>query len=240
MLKVSKRNVLGLVVGVTLLGVAAPNTFAQDAGKGGKAGAAQPGHKENKEHKDKGEKNKDAATGAKVGEPAPAFELKDTDGKAVKLSDYKGKIVVIDWVNPECPVCRGRYEAGSMQNLVKKYQGKDVVFLGINSGAAGKPGSGAEANNKARKDWKVEFPFLLDESGKVGHTYGAKTTPHCFVIDKTGTLVYNGAIDNGTPNKVGDVNYVEKAVDQVLKGETVSTATTTPFGCAVKYGGGKS
>jgi peroxiredoxin len=231
MMTLSKRNVLGLVVGgVTLLGVAAPSALAQDSGKPGKSpapAAAQPG-----------KKTDEMTKAAKVGEPAPAFELKDTDGKTVKLSDYKGKIVVVDWVNPGCPVCRMHYKAGTVQNLAAKYKDKNVVFLGVNSTAAGQEGAGADANGKAKKDWKVDFPILLDESGKVGHAYGAKTTPHCFVIDSKGTLVYAGAIDDGSPAGVGKTNYVEKAMDQVLKGETVSTAETKSYGCAVHYSKG--
>lgn len=235
MLSVMKRNVLGLTIsGVALVGLAAPSAMAQSGKPGSVAPSAQPEHKDHKDAKEHKASNK-----AKVGEQAPDFELKDTSGKTVKLSDYKGKIVVIDWVNPTCPVCRGHYEHGTVQNLVKKYQGKDVVFLGINSGGAGKDGSGAEANAKARKDWHVDFPFLLDESGKVGHAYGAKTTPHCFVVDKNGVLAYEGAIDDGSPNHIpGRTNYVEKAVDELLKGETVTTKETTPYGCGVKYGKG--
>jgi peroxiredoxin len=232
MLSLMKRNVLSLVAGgVALVGVAAPSAWAQH--NGGKPGttAAQPEHKEHKDSK--------KAEHARIGEQAPNFELKDTEGKTVKLSDYQGKIVVIDWVNPACPVCRGHYEHGTIQNLVKKYQGKDVVFLGVNSTASGKDGAGAEANSKARTDWNVNFPFLLDESGKVGRTYGAKTTPHCYVIDKNGVLQYSGAIDNGSPSHIpGKTNYVEKAVDELLKGESVATHETKSYGCAVKYGKG--
>ena len=182
-------------------------------------------------------------TMAKVGKPAPDFNLPstkniDTLAETVKLSDYKGKIVVLDWFNPTCPVCAMHYKAGTLQNTASKFKGKDVVFLAINSGGKGSDGSGKEENAAAKKNWKVEFPVLLDESGKVGHTYGAKTTPHCFVIDAKGTLVYAGAIDNGSPGKVGSENYVQKAVEQTLRGETVTTSTSKPYGCGVKYGKG--
>ncbi len=224
-----KRNVLGLVIGgIALVGVAAPSALAQ---KG--AAPAAAGHNEHK--KDKAEQ---PSTGAKIGEMAPGFTLTDTSGKTVNLSDYKGKIVVLDWFNPTCPVCAMHYKAGTIQNTAAKFKDKNVVFLAINSGGAGIDGSGKDENAKAKKDWKVEFPVLLDESGKVGHSYGAKTTPHCFVIDAKGTLVYAGAIDNGSPGKVGTVNYVEKALNEVTKGETVSTATSTPYGCGVHYGKG--
>jgi peroxiredoxin len=240
MLILSKRNILSVVVGAAILGLAAPSTLAQDSATPGKRGQEHK-EKDKNEHKDKGE-HKDAKA-AKVGEPAPAFELKDTDGKTVKLSDYKGKVVVLDWFNPECPVCAGHYDAGTVQNLVKKYSDKGVVFLAINSGGKGKQGNGVERNAEAKKNWKITFPVLMDESGTVGHTYGAKTTPHCYVIDKAGTLVYAGAIDDGAEKhggKIGKVNYVAKALDAVLAGETVSPAETKPYGCGVKYGSSKN
>jgi peroxiredoxin len=224
MLSLSKRNILSLVAGAAILGLAAPSAMAQS------------GKPEKNEHKEKGEHKQEKKAAAKVGDVAPAFELKDTDGKTVKLSDYKGKVVVLDWFNPDCPVCAMHYKAGTLQNTAKEFAGKDVVFLAINSGAAGKQGSGVDRNASAKKEWKVAFPVLLDESGTVGRSYGAKTTPHCYVIDKAGTLVYAGAIDDGSPGKIGKTNYVEKAVNAVLAGETVSPAETTSYGCGVKYG----
>jgi peroxiredoxin len=222
-----KRSVLGLVVGgLMVVGIAAPSAMAQKGSA--PAGAGQP-HKEKKAEK---------AGAAKIGEAAPDFTLTDTDGKTVKLSDYKGKIVVLDWFNPQCPVCGMHYKAGTIQNTAAKFKDKNVVFLAINSGGKGTPGSDKAENGTAKKNWKVDFPVLLDESGKVGHSYGAKTTPHCFVIDAKGTLVYAGAIDNGTPGKVGTTNYVEKALEQVTKGETVTTAETKSYGCNVHYGTG--
>src|SRR5262249_18575230 len=110
-------------------------------------------------------------------------------------------------------------------------------FLAINSGGAGQQGNGKAKNAAAKKNWNIEFPILLDESGKVGHTYGAKTTPHCFVINAKGVLVYAGAIDDGEHGNP-TVNYIEKAVEQTLKGETVSTPETKSYGCGVKYGKG--
>ena len=228
-----KRNVLGLVVGgITLLGVAAPSAWAQKGAAPGGGGAAQPEKKVEKKHEEK------ASNAAKIGEAAPDFTLTDTDGKTVKLADYKGKIVVLDWFNPTCPVCAMHYKAETIQKTAAKFKDKNVVFLAINSGGKGIPGSGKDENANAKKDWKVAFPVLLDESGKVGHSYGAKTTPHCFVIDAKGTLVYAGATDHGTPGKVGTTNYVEKALEQVIKGETVTTAETKSYGCAVHYGSG--
>jgi peroxiredoxin len=233
MMNLMKRNVLGMVVGgIALIGVASPSVLAQDGGKPGKAPAAsQPEHKEGKSE---GKKQ----AGAKVGEQAPAFELKDSDGKTVKLEDYKGKIVVLEWFNPECPVVKMHYKAGTMNSTYAKFKDKGVVWLAVNSGAQGKEGAGSEASGQAKKTWKMTHPVLIDESGKVGKSYGAKTTPHMFVIDGKGTLVYAGAIDDGGPAGAGKVNYVEKAIEQTLKGETVTTTTTKPYGCSVKYGAG--
>lgn len=216
-MKISGKRFLGVMAGAAL-GLMSPAAFAQDH--------AAPVKKEQPAAADK----------AKVGHPAPNFELKDTDGKIVKLADYKGKIVVIDWFNPECPVCAMHYKANTVQNLVSKFKDKNVVFLAINSGAPGKQGHGVELNAGYKKDWKIEFPVLLDETGVVGRQYGAKTTPHCYVIDAKGVLVYAGAIDDGKPGTIGKTNYVEQAVNQTLKGETVSTPETKPYGCSVKYG----
>lgn len=178
-----------------------------------------------------------AQGGAKIGEAAPAFEAKDLDGKTVKLSDFKGKVVVLEWFNPGCPIVVMHYEADTMNKTIAKFKDKNVVWLRVNSGAPGKQGADPEENKAAKKDWNIATPILLDSEGTVGRAYGARTTPHCFVINQDGVLVYNGAIDNGKPGKVGDVNHVEKAVTQVLAGETVTTAETKPYGCSVKYKG---
>jgi peroxiredoxin len=246
--RMNGRLLGALVGGVTLLGLAASPVFAQ-AQPASPAQPAKPAHKDKDQdtkhqdkdkHQDHGkdEKKKDdkAASKAKVGEPAPAFELKDTDGKTVKRSDYKGKVVVLEWFNPDCPVVQMHYKAATMSKTQDALKGKDVVWLSINSGAAGKEGAGKERNVEARTDWKMSNPVLLDEAGTTGRAYGARTTPHMFVIDKTGTLAYAGAIDDGGPGRVGKVNHVENAVNAVLKGETVSPAATTPYGCSVKYG----
>src|SRR5262249_31320823 len=127
-------------------------------------------------------------------------------------------------------------KANTVQNLYGKFHDKNVVFLAINSGGKGQQGHGKEKNAEAKKNWKVEFPVLLDESGKVGHAYGATNTPHCFVVDSKGVLGYARRIDNGSPAKIGTTNYVEKALEQTLKGETVSTSSTKAYGCNVKYG----
>ncbi len=196
-------------------------------------------HKDHKDHKHdkKDEKKVEAKSeGAKIGAVAPDFKLTDTSGKAVSLADYKGKVVVLEWFNPGCPVVVMHYKAGTSAGLVKEFASKGVVFLCINSGAPGNQGHGTEANSNAKKDWKMEQSILLDESGTVGKAYGAKTTPHCYVIDKDGKLVYNGAIDNGNGGKVGDKNHVREALTAVLAGKPVATAETKPYGCSVKYG----
>ncbi len=172
---------------------------------------------------------------AKVGEAAPAFSLKNLEGKELSLADFKGKIVVLEWFNPDCPVVAGHYDAGTMATTQAKFAGKDVVWLGINSGAPGKQGHGVERNKKAKADWKMANEILMDESGSVGRSYGAKTTPHCYVVDAKGTLVYAGGIDDGGRGKA-TVNYVEKAVSELLEGKPVSTPESRPYGCSVKYG----
>ena len=137
-----------------------------------------------------------------VGSVAPGFELTDTDGKAIKLSDFAGKVVVLQWFNPGCPFVKKHYDgANTFNELNKKYSDKGVVFLAINSGAAGKEGAGKDTNATAKKDWKIEYPVLLDEAGTVGKTYGATRTPEMFVLDKEGKVVYHGAIDDNKDMK---------------------------------------
>lgn len=174
---------------------------------------------------------------AKVGEKAPSFKLTSSEGKEVKLEDYKDKIVVLEWFNPGCPFVKKHHELHTtMTDTYNKYKDKGVVWLAINSGAAGKEGAGKDACETARKDWKINYPILVDESGDVGRSYGAKTTPHMFVIGKDGTLVYAGAIDDNNDGKeLGKTNYVANAIEATLKGETVKDSETKPYGCGVKY-----
>lgn len=171
---------------------------------------------------------------AKVGHAVPDFELKDTDGKEIKLSDYKGKVVVLEWINHECPVVNRVHGAKLMSSTLAKFKGQPVVWLAIDSSWF--------ANDKVSairtwmKERKLEYPILLDAPGAVGHAFGAKTTPHMFVIDQKGVLAYAGAPNN---NQYGDDesprNYVEEAVSALLKGSTVATAKTKSYGCSVKY-----
>lgn len=192
-----------------------------------------------KEHK-KDEK-KDAKATAKVGEKAPDFTATDSQGNTVKLSELtaQGKIVVLQWFNYECPYVVKHYQKGqpnTFNDLHTKYSGKDVVILGVASSAPGKQGSGVEAINKARKDWNIQYPVVIDESGTIGKSFGAKNTPAMAVINKDGTLAYWGAIDDDNgPDKPGKTNYVAKALDEIIAGKPVTTAETKPYGCGVKY-----
>jgi peroxiredoxin len=177
----------------------------------------------------------------KVGSDAPDFTLKDTSGKAHSLSDFKGKFVVLEWFNEGCPFVKKHYTSGNMQKLQKEYTGKDVVWLSINSSAPGEQGHMTpETAPKTMGEWKMDSTkVLLDHDGKVGKMYGAKTTPHMFVIDKAGKLVYQGAIDSKpTPNTAdldGAENYVRVALDNSMAGKPVATTSTKPYGCSVKY-----
>jgi peroxiredoxin len=237
MMSIAKRNILALVGGIALIGIAAPSTLAQaGGGKPEQGNKEKHAEKENKTQPGSGGRKDSSSATAKIGQPAPAFELTDTEGKTHKLADYKGKVVVLEWFNPGCPVVKLHHERNTtMTDTQTKFKDKNVVWLAVNSGGPGKQGHGKEANSSARKDWHMAYPVLLDESGATGQSYGAKTTPHMFVIDEKGALVYAGAIDNGTPGKVGDINYVDQALTQTLAHETVSTSETKPYGCPVKY-----
>lgn len=174
-----------------------------------------------------------AGGGVTVGDQAPAFTLSDTTGNQVSLSDYSGKVVVLEWLNPDCPFVQRHYKAGTMKNLATKYGAQGVVWMTINSTKY----MDAAANAKFRAVNDLPYPVLVDQSGEVGHLYGAMTTPHMYVIDGGGTLVYIGAIDDDPRgNKDGpSTNYVSAALDEVLAGTAVTTAETKPYGCSVKY-----
>ena len=175
-----------------------------------------------------------AGPGVDVGDKAPAFTLKDSAGKAVSLSDYKGKVMVLEWVNPDCPFVKRHYEAQTMNKLAADYSDKGVVWLTVNSTNY----MDQQANAEFAKAKSVDWPILVDQDGTVGHAYGAATTPHMFVIDSNGSIVYEGAIDDdprGNKEASARTNYVAKALDQVLDGKAVSTPETKPYGCSVKY-----
>lgn len=207
--------------------------------------AKQKAAKETEDAKKKAEKKiedtKKKASGEtpKVGGEAPAFKLVDTDGKTVTLADLSadGNIVVLEWFNPGCPFVKKHHEKlTTFKDLTKKFEGKKVKFVAINSGGKGMEGAGQKTNADAKKDFGMNYPVLLDESGDVGRSYGAQRTPHMFVI-KDNKIAYMGAIDdNSSPDEAGKVNYVEKAVDALLAGTSVETTETKPYGCGVKYG----
>jgi peroxiredoxin len=173
-----------------------------------------------------------AADGAEVGKPAPAFTLKDETGKEHSLAQYQGKIVVLEWTNPECPFVQRHYKANTMKNTVKGFDANKVVWLAVNSTAHNKPDQSAAW----KKEQALTYPVLQDQDGKVGHAYGAKTTPHMYVIDAKGVLQYAGAIDDDPRGKnATPVNHVKTSVDALLGGKPVPAATTEPYGCSVKY-----
>lgn len=192
------------------------------------------------------DQKKDAQAGqaevARLGEKAPDFTLTDTEGKEHRLSDYKGKFVIIEWFNPECPYVVHQHKEGTIKKVANKMDElEEVVWIAINSGAPGKQGTGKEKNEKYRQEWQIKYPVLLDEAGKVGRMYQAKVTPHMYVINPEGMLMYHGAIDNAPMGRIlGDsaevMNYVQLAVDDIKAGRTVANAETKPYGCSVKYG----
>src|SRR5438132_10476614 len=176
-----------------------------------------------------------------VGSAAPDFSLKDAKGQTHSLSEYKGKYVVLEWFNPECPFVKKHYGSDNMQKLQKEYTSKGVVWLTIDSNAPGAEGNMTpEQAQKIMSSWKThQTALLLDPESKVARSYGAKNTPDMIVINPEGKIVYEGAIDNkATPNPndiPSSTNYVKAALDESLAGKPVSSPTTKPYGCSVKY-----
>ena len=172
---------------------------------------------------------------ALVGGKAPDFKLPAVDGKSYALKDHlaEGKVVVLEWFNPDCPVVQ-RYHKSSqkMAEAFKSASGRDVAWLAINSGGPGQQGHGLERNRQAVTEYGIRYPVLLDEDGRVGKLYGAKTTPHLFIIDTAGTLIYKGSLDD---RDGGGANYVLKALEERFAGKDVTTKETQSFGCNVKY-----
>jgi peroxiredoxin len=168
----------------------------------------------------------------KNGEKAPDFVLEDQSGKTVKLSDYTGKTVVLEWTNPECPFVQRHYKADALTTIKLAEKYKDVVWLRIDSSS----GHDTAFNKKTAETWKLTSPILNDSKGVTGKAYGAKTTPHLFIIDKDGTVAYQGAIDsNADGDTKNPVNYVSKALEELAAGKRVSTPQTKSYGCSVKY-----
>jgi peroxiredoxin len=175
------------------------------------------------------------AAKAEIGKPAPSFTLMDQDGNEVSLSDFEGKVIVLEQFNDQCPFVVKFYREGHMNELASRYAEQDVVWLAIDSSNF----SNVEQNKAIASEWSIDRPLLDDSAGDTGRAYGAKTTPHMFIIDTEGVLRYAGAIDSNSSANTGDIadaeNYVVKALDEILAGESVSTPETKPYGCSVKY-----
>ncbi len=178
---------------------------------------------------------------AEIDKTAPDFELTDVNGTKHKLSDFHGKYVVLEWINFDCPFVKKHYDSENMQKLQGKYTSQGVVWLAICSSAPGKEGNLSKDEIKKRaENYKAKFTaYLIDESGDIGRMYSAKTTPHMYIIDPQGKLIYAGAIDSIRSTDKADIdkaeNYVSKALDEALAGKSVSTKVTQPYGCSVKY-----
>jgi len=182
-----------------------------------------------------------SALAARVGEPAPDFTATDSNGKSHHLAGYKGKFVVLEWHNQGCPYTRKHYESGNMQHLQKEWTAKGVVWFTVISSAPGTQGyvTASQENDYVSKMKAAPTAVLLDPDGTVGHLYAAKTTPHMYIIDPQGKLIYNGAIDDHPTSDSSDIasskNYVSTALQQAMGGKPVSEAATRPYGCSVKY-----
>ena len=181
------------------------------------------------------------ADSATLSQPVPNFTLQGADGKSHSLSDYKGKFIVLEWTNPDCPFVHKFYDSSAMQKLQKDETAKGVVWLRINSSAPGHEGSQTpeEAAAYEKKENVASTATLLDPTGKVGHEFGATNTPQMFVIDSKGVLVYAGGIDDKPSADAADIatakNYVTAALDEAMAGKPVETASARPYGCSVKY-----
>ncbi|MBD8527649.1 redoxin domain-containing protein [Pseudomarimonas arenosa] len=184
-----------------------------------------------------------ASAAPKVGETAPAFTLTDSQGQSRSLSDFAGKTVVLEWTNHECPFVKKHYNSGNIPDQQRQATAKDVVWLVINSSAPGKQGhvDGAQAE-QIQSGWKAaQTYYLLDPEGQVGQSYSAKTTPHMYIIDPSGTLRYAGAIDSIASADQDDLadatQYVPQVLSELAAGKAVSVSLTQPYGCSVKYKG---
>lgn len=177
----------------------------------------------------------------KVGESAPDFALTDTHNSEHTLLEYKGKFIVLEWTNPDCPFVKKHYGSGNMQSLQKEYTAKGVIWLSINSSAPGKQGNypADKLNEIMRQRKSVPTALLLDSDGEIGKMYGAKTTPHIFIVDPKGILIYEGAIDDKATPDPNDIktakNYVKAALDEAMSQKPVTTSFSQPYGCSVKY-----
>jgi hypothetical protein len=186
---------------------------------------------------------------AELGKPAPDFQLPEVSGKPIKLSDLKGKTVVLEWFNPDCPFVKYARGEGELKTMASKVMGDDLIWLSINSSAPGKQGHGLARNQAALQEYKFTNALLLDETGAVGKSYGAEKTPHLFVIGKDGNLIYRGAIDNAPIGKIDPdrprfpdvkegalINYVSAALEDMKAAKALRLPETPVYGCSVKYG----
>jgi hypothetical protein len=185
-----------------------------------------------------------AATGTRAVEPgsaAPDFTAQDTNGRTHTLSQYKGKYVVLEWHNRECPFTRKHYESGNMQRIQREWTARGVIWFTVISSAPGQQGymTGDEENAYVQQMKAAPTAVLLDPSGQLGHLYDARTTPHMFVISPAGALIYDGGIDDKATTDVADLstarNYVSQALAESMAGRPVSTPVSRPYGCSVKY-----
>jgi peroxiredoxin len=182
-----------------------------------------------------------APAAVEIGRAAPDFKAQDLSGAQHSLQEYRGKLVVLEWNNPGCPFVQKHYDSGNMQNLQKEFTQKGVVWLTVNST---NPHSGDFRTPESQRSWNLEkhlasTAYLEDPNGAVGRLYGAKTTPHMFVIDRNGVLVYAGGIDDKRSTDAADIagakNYVVAALNSALAGQPITTASAPPYGCSVKY-----
>jgi peroxiredoxin len=182
-----------------------------------------------------------AQAAATVGAPAPAFTLTDTDGRSRSLAEFKGRTVVLEWVNPGCPFVRKHYDSANLPRLQQEFTGKGVVWLAINSTekAASDHLAPPELARWMQTQKAAPTATLMDEEGSVGRAYGARTTPHMYIIDAQGTLVYAGGIDSIASARVADIqtatNYVRQGLTELLAGQPIRQASTRPYGCTIKY-----
>jgi len=182
-----------------------------------------------------------AGIGQSPGAAAPSFTLTDTTGKSVQLADYRGKYVVLEWTNPECPFVRKHYASGNMQDLQKEWGAREVVWLSINStnAASSEFKTPAEMAQWMRSQGAAQKATLIDGTSATGRAYAARTTPHMFVVDPAGNVVYNGAIDDRRSANPADArtarNYVRAALTEAMAGKAVTVASTSPYGCSIKY-----
>jgi len=227
---------LALAFGATALLSAAPLQSGTGGTQGGTktGGDKHAGHDHSKDGKERKERKSEG--GATVGQKAPDFQFTDLNGKSHSLTEFAGKTVILEWMNPGCPVCKEKVESGAVSKMMTRVREIDptAVFIFVNSTNPEMGGSN-DVTAKYLKDNKIDAIAFWEAQGTVGRLYGAQTTPHLFVIDKSGNLAYSGAIDDDKASEKKGVNYVVDAVKALKDGKTPSPASTKPYGCSVKY-----